>query len=243
MLRGSPAQSREEDRAHVALPLVLLYQALDMDASACRCGCRKWMTEVLQPLNERVAEIVTKNADLLEAAAMEPLLLQLVAHVSAYRVIIKRWAAETPSQPSAGPPRDGMGVSPAGSSGFGVCHVRSAAAGNESVVSSWLVAAKLKQPAGHGMQVGGGPHRGVEPDLVPGRHRGVGRVRVPAREGQAGAEGSGFWIACTRHLICCFPHNTFIAHEMHTHHHAWKPPVAPRGPHGCHSSDSVDFPS
>jgi hypothetical protein len=52
---------------------------------------RKWMTEVLQPLNERVAEIVTKNADLLEAAAMEPLLLQLVAHVSAYRVIIKRW--------------------------------------------------------------------------------------------------------------------------------------------------------
>lgn len=48
------------------------------------------MTEVLQPLNERVAEIVTKNADLLEAAAMEPLLLQLVAHVSAYRVIIKR---------------------------------------------------------------------------------------------------------------------------------------------------------
>lgn len=53
------------------------------------------MTEVLQPLNERVAEIVTKNADLLEAAAMEPLLLQLVAHVSAYRVIIKRWAADS----------------------------------------------------------------------------------------------------------------------------------------------------
>lgn len=48
------------------------------------------MTEVLQPLNERVAEVVTKNADLLEAASMEPLLLQLVAHVSAYRVIIKR---------------------------------------------------------------------------------------------------------------------------------------------------------
>ena len=54
------------------------------------------MTEVLQPLNERVAEIVTKNADLLEAAAMEPLLLQLVAHVSAYRVIIKRCGLPLP---------------------------------------------------------------------------------------------------------------------------------------------------
>ena len=48
------------------------------------------MTSVFQPLNERVAEIVTGNADLLEGAAMEPLLLQLVAHVSANRVIIKR---------------------------------------------------------------------------------------------------------------------------------------------------------
>lgn len=52
---------------------------------------RGWMTQVLQPLNERVAELVIKNADLLESHTMEPLLLQLVAHVSAYRVIIKRW--------------------------------------------------------------------------------------------------------------------------------------------------------
>lgn len=52
---------------------------------------RKWMTEVLHPLNERVAEVITKNADLLESFEMEPLLLQLLAHVSAYRVIIKRW--------------------------------------------------------------------------------------------------------------------------------------------------------
>ena len=48
------------------------------------------MTEVFQPLNDRAAEVITKNADLLEGSAMEPLLLQLVAHVFAYRVIIKR---------------------------------------------------------------------------------------------------------------------------------------------------------
>jgi hypothetical protein len=48
------------------------------------------MKEVLQPLNERAAEIIVKHADLLESSTMEPLLLQLVAHVSAYRVILKR---------------------------------------------------------------------------------------------------------------------------------------------------------
>ena len=49
------------------------------------------MTEVFQPLNDRAAETITKNADLLEGSSMEPLLLQLVAHVFAYRVIIKRY--------------------------------------------------------------------------------------------------------------------------------------------------------
>lgn len=48
------------------------------------------MTSVFQPLNERAKEIVINNADLLEGPNMEPLLLQLVAHVSAYRVILKR---------------------------------------------------------------------------------------------------------------------------------------------------------
>ncbi|KAK9816448.1 hypothetical protein WJX72_000464 [[Myrmecia] bisecta] len=52
---------------------------------------RQWMKEVLQPLNEKAANIVTSNADLLEASSMEPLLLQLVAHVSAYKVILSRW--------------------------------------------------------------------------------------------------------------------------------------------------------
>ncbi len=49
------------------------------------------MKEVLQPLNEKAADIIVRHADLLQSARMEPLLLQLVAHVSAYRVILKRW--------------------------------------------------------------------------------------------------------------------------------------------------------
>ena len=50
------------------------------------------MKEVLQPLNEKAADIIVCHADLLQSAQMEPLLLQLVAHVSAYRVILKRCA-------------------------------------------------------------------------------------------------------------------------------------------------------
>ncbi len=50
------------------------------------------MRDVLQPLNEKAAEIVVKHADMLQSDRMEPLLLQLVAHVSAYRVILARRA-------------------------------------------------------------------------------------------------------------------------------------------------------
>lgn len=48
------------------------------------------MKTVLQPLNEKASKIVTEHADLLEGSSVEPLLLQLVAHVSAYRVILER---------------------------------------------------------------------------------------------------------------------------------------------------------
>ena len=51
------------------------------------------MKTVLQPLNEKAKDIIVSHADLLESPSVEPLLLQLVAHVSAYRVILSRWAA------------------------------------------------------------------------------------------------------------------------------------------------------
>lgn len=57
---------------------------------------RQWMKEVLQPLNEKAADIIVRHADLLQSAQMEPLLLQLVAHVSAYRVILKRCSLPSP---------------------------------------------------------------------------------------------------------------------------------------------------
>jgi hypothetical protein len=43
------------------------------------------------PLSEKASELIIEHADLLEGEGIEPLLLQLVAHVSAYKVILKRW--------------------------------------------------------------------------------------------------------------------------------------------------------
>lgn len=49
------------------------------------------MKDVMQPLNERAADIIVDHVNLLESAEIDPRLLQLVAHVSAYKVIISRW--------------------------------------------------------------------------------------------------------------------------------------------------------
>ena len=38
---------------------------------------RRWMAKVLQPLNEKAAQIATDNIDLLEGSTIEPLLLQV----------------------------------------------------------------------------------------------------------------------------------------------------------------------
>ena len=48
------------------------------------------MRTVLQPLNERAADIVIEHVDLIEDKKLDPRLLQLVAHVFANRVILQK---------------------------------------------------------------------------------------------------------------------------------------------------------
>ena len=52
---------------------------------------RMWTKQVFMPLNERVARLIIDRSDLIVGDKFEPLLLQLVAHVSAMRVMVKRW--------------------------------------------------------------------------------------------------------------------------------------------------------
>lgn len=62
----------------------------DPQCAAAR-AYRTWVKGVLLPLSEKASQLVIDRADLLENAGIEPLLLQLVAHVSAYKVILQRW--------------------------------------------------------------------------------------------------------------------------------------------------------
>lgn len=49
------------------------------------------MKTVLQPLNERASELIMTHADLLDSPELWLLMLQLVAHSSALKVILAQW--------------------------------------------------------------------------------------------------------------------------------------------------------
>lgn len=49
------------------------------------------MKSVLQPLNEKGADVIVNHLNLLDSRTINPILLQFVAHVSSYRVILKMW--------------------------------------------------------------------------------------------------------------------------------------------------------
>ena len=52
---------------------------------------RLWMREVFMPLNLRVEDVIVGKADLLDEDEMPMPFLQLVAHVAAYKTVLKRW--------------------------------------------------------------------------------------------------------------------------------------------------------
>jgi hypothetical protein len=49
------------------------------------------MREVFMPINLRVEEVIVGKADLLDEAEMPLPFLHLVAHVAAYKTVIRRW--------------------------------------------------------------------------------------------------------------------------------------------------------
>ena len=52
---------------------------------------RLWMQEVFMPLNLRLEKTIVENGDLLIEKQMPESLLLLLAHVSAYKAVLKRW--------------------------------------------------------------------------------------------------------------------------------------------------------
>lgn len=60
------------------------------------CMYRDWVMTVLQPLNEKAADTIINNLNLLESPSsgkpiVPPSLLKFVAHVSSLRVVIEQW--------------------------------------------------------------------------------------------------------------------------------------------------------
>jgi hypothetical protein len=52
---------------------------------------RRWMAEVFAPLNAEMARLVVSHADLLDDRQMPQCLLDLCAHVHAYKVVLEGW--------------------------------------------------------------------------------------------------------------------------------------------------------
>eukprot|EP00887_Chlorella_sp_A99_P003010 scaffold9.g3010.t1 len=74
------------------------------------CSAGRWMRTVLQPLNEKAADIIVNNVNMLEAARLDPILLQFVAHVSAYKARARGAGRRARARPQAGEvPASGRG--------------------------------------------------------------------------------------------------------------------------------------
>jgi hypothetical protein len=52
---------------------------------------RLWMTEVLMPLNLLMEKTIVENADLLIENEMPPCFINLIAHIAAYKPVLRKW--------------------------------------------------------------------------------------------------------------------------------------------------------
>ena len=54
---------------------------------------RLWMTEVFAPQNARIGELIVQNGDLVEDRDFPAAFVAVLAHIAAYRAVIKEWEA------------------------------------------------------------------------------------------------------------------------------------------------------
>jgi hypothetical protein len=67
--------------------------AQDNPSSEEAAAWRTWMSIVFQPMNEEMARLITQHADLVEEVNTPQCLLELFAHVAAYRPVVEAWKA------------------------------------------------------------------------------------------------------------------------------------------------------
>lgn len=52
---------------------------------------RRWIKEVFQPMNVRMEQAITENAQLIEGGHIYPVFTELILHVESYKAIIAKW--------------------------------------------------------------------------------------------------------------------------------------------------------
>lgn len=67
------------------------WRAHDKPSDADAAAWRVWMSTVFQPMNEEMARLITEHADLIEDIDTPQCLLDLYAHVAAYRPVLEAW--------------------------------------------------------------------------------------------------------------------------------------------------------
>lgn len=72
-------------------PGITFWRADPPPTDAEAAAWRLWMTEVFMPLNERIFDVITNNAELLVESQMPQPLLDVCAHVAGYRPVLRSW--------------------------------------------------------------------------------------------------------------------------------------------------------
>ena len=90
-LTESADKSWRAFRLQVGRPTGSFWNATPPPNDHERAAWRLWMTHVLMPLNTRIESVIVDKADLLEGNEMPACLLDLLAHIAAYKAVLKSW--------------------------------------------------------------------------------------------------------------------------------------------------------
>ena len=78
-------------RHQIDRPTGSFWDATPGPSNAEKAAWRLWMRHVLMPLNLRIESVLIEHADLLEGAEMPRCFLDLIAHIAAYKAVLKAW--------------------------------------------------------------------------------------------------------------------------------------------------------
>ena len=78
-------------RLQIGRPSGSFWDAMPPPSEEERAAWRLWMSHVLMPLNVRIEAVIVDHAELLEGDEMPGCLLDLLAHIAAYKAVLRAW--------------------------------------------------------------------------------------------------------------------------------------------------------